>query len=132
MWTFFLQKYDECVSKYVPKSKPKKVCKPDHSWRSHEALVHIERKRHAWNKYLAARRIEDFNEYKRVRNLTNEFVKSSKKSYEKKCIQNVKNEPKQFWRYFYTIFTKENFDSLPDVTDKPVNNDLENIVIMKE
>ena len=99
MWTLFAQKYDDCFKKYVPKSRPKKGCKPKPLWMTSETLLHIKRKRHAWNKYLATRRTDDFEEYKRVRNGTNDYVKTSKRNYERSISQKVKNEPKQFWRY---------------------------------
>ena len=119
---------------------------------------------HAWNKYLATRRMEDFEEYKRVRNETNDYVKNTKRDYERCVSQKVKKEPKQFWRYvksktksvggvfnlknengvftkseaekaellndfFSSVFTKENLDTLPEVTDKEVLSELDNIVI---
>ena len=164
MWTLFAQKYDDCVKKYVPKSRPKKGCKPKPLWMTSETLLHIKRKRHVWNKYLATRRTEDFEEYKQVRNGTNDYVKTSKRNYERTISQKVKNEPKQFWRYvksktksvggvsnlknedgvfakseaekaellnnfFSSVFTKENLETLPEVTDKEVLSDIEDIVI---
>ena len=33
-------------------------------WMTSETLLHIERKRHAWNKYLATNRTEDFEKHK--------------------------------------------------------------------
>ena len=162
MWTVFSQKYDECVMKHVPKSRPKKGCKPKPLWMTSETLLHIKRKRHAWNKYLATRRTEDFEQYKRVRNITNEYVKTTKWDYEKNISQKIKTEPKQFWRYvksktksvdgvfnlknedgtftksdkekaellngfFSTVFTKENLETLPEVTEKEVLEDLQDI-----
>ena len=162
MWTVFSQKYDECVMKHVPKSRPKKGCKPKPLWMTSETLLHIKRKRHAWNKYLATRRTEDFEQYKRVRNITNEYVKTTKRDYEKNISQKVKTEPKQFWRYvksktksvdgvfnlknedgtftksdkekaellngfFSTVFTKENLETLPELTEKEVLEDLQDI-----
>ena len=90
MWTLFAQKYDDGVKQYVPKSKPKKGCKPKPLWMTSETLLHIKRKRHAWNKYLATRRMEDFEEYKRVRNETNDYVKNTKRDYERCISQKVK------------------------------------------
>ena len=124
-----------------------------------ETLLHIQRKRHAWNKYLATRRMEDFEEYKRVRNETNDYVKNTKRDNERCISQKVKEEPKQFWRYVKRktksvggvfnlknengVFTKSeaekaellndffsgNLDTLPEVTDKEVLSELDNIVI---
>ena len=97
MWTAFSQKYDDCVKKYVPKSRPKMGCKPKPLWMTSETLLHIRRKHHAWNKYLATRRMEDFEDYKWVRNVTNDYVKNTKRNYERRISQKVKNEPKQSW-----------------------------------
>ena len=129
-----------------------------------ETLLHIKRKRHSWNKYLATRRMEDFEEYKRIRNVTNDYVKNTKRNYERSISQKVKTEPKQFWRYvksktksvtgvfnlktedgrftksnkekadqlndfFSTVFRKENLETLPEVTEKEVRSDLEDILI---
>ena len=99
MWIYFTRKFDDSVRKHVPKAKPRQGCKPKPLWMTGEVLLHIKRKRHAWNKYLATRRMEDYEEYKRVRNMTNYYVKSSKRKYEKSISQKVKTEPKQFWRY---------------------------------
>ena len=43
--------------------------------------------------------MEDFEEYKWVRNVTNDYVKNTKRDYERCTSQKVKKEPKQFWRY---------------------------------
>ena len=61
-----------------------------------ETLLHIKRKRHAWNKYLATRRMEDFEEYKRVRNGTNDYVKNTKRDYERCISQTVKKNQNSF------------------------------------
>ena len=98
MWCTFSKKFNDCVEKYVPKSKPKKGSKPKPLWMTSEALLHIKRKRHAWNRYLATKRREDFEHYKQVRNVANEYVKSTKRDYERNISQKVKNEPKHFWR----------------------------------
>ena len=108
--------------------------------------------------------MEDFEEYKRVRNGTNDYVKNTKRDYERCISQKVKKEPKQFWRYiksktksvggvfnlkndngvftkseaekaellndfFSSVFSKENLDKLPEVTDKEVLSELDNIII---
>lgn len=99
MWECFTSKFESSVEKFVPKSKPKKGVKPKPVWMTGETLTHIKRKRHAWDKYLATRRAEDYETYKQVRNETNEFVKKSKRNYEKHIAQKAKTEPKQFWRY---------------------------------
>ena len=39
-----------------------------------ETFLHMKRKRHAWNNYLAKKRMEDVAEYKWVRNVTNDYV----------------------------------------------------------
>ena len=61
--------------------------------------MQFKRKRHAWNKYLATRGMEDFEGYKRVRNGTNGYVKTTKRDYERCISKKVKKELKQFWRY---------------------------------
>ena len=38
MWTLYAQKYDECVKKYVPKSKPRKGCRPKPLWITSETV----------------------------------------------------------------------------------------------
>ena len=68
-------------------------------WMNIETLLHIKRKRHTWNKYIATRMKEDFEEYKQVRNLTNEFVKNTKDNFEKLISRQVETDAKQFWRY---------------------------------
>ena len=99
MWSTFSDKFQDCVEKYVPKNKPKKGCKPKPLWMTSEILLHIKRRRHAWNKYLATRRREEFESYKQVRNVANEYVKNTKREYERSISRKVKTEPKQFWRY---------------------------------
>ena len=56
----------------------------------------ILKKRHAGNKYLVWRRMEDFEEYKRVRNGTNDCVKNTKRDYERCISQKVKKNPNSF------------------------------------
>ena len=43
--------------------------------------------------------MEDVVEYKRVRNVTNDFVKTINRDYESSISQKVKKRTKQFWRY---------------------------------
>ena len=63
-------------------------------------LLHIKIKCHAWNQYLATKRTKYFVEYKRVRNVTNDYVKTINRDYEMSISQKVKKDSRQFLRYF--------------------------------
>ena len=99
MWNVFESRFKDGVESFCPRSSPKKGFKPKPLWMKGDTLTHIKKKRHAWNKYLATRRDEDYELYKQVRNTTNEVVKNSKRQFEKQVSQKAKSEPKQFWRY---------------------------------
>ena len=98
-WDNFSQKYHESVEMYVPKYIPKKGCKPKPQWMTANSLNSIKEKRHAWSKYCVTKRRCDFERYKRIRNQTNEAVRTTKRSFEKKIAGKAKTESKHFWKY---------------------------------
>ncbi|XP_052806388.1 uncharacterized protein LOC128235622 [Mya arenaria] len=133
MWSSFSEKYKVSVDKYVPKSKPKTGCKTKPLWMSGEVLSHIKKKRHAWDKYLATRRNEDYEAYKIVRNRANDFVKNSKRQYERNISQKAKSEPKQFWRYVKSkTKSRSNISNLKRENGEFVRNDKEKVDLLNE
>ena len=53
----------------------------------------MKRKRHAWNKYIATKRMKKIVEYKPFRNVTNDFFKTINRDYEMSISQKVKKNP---------------------------------------
>lgn len=98
MLKFLSSKFNALVDKHVLKSVPRKGSKPKPLWMK-GILKHIKLKRHAWNKYLATRRQRDFEEYKLIRNITNDFAKPAKRNRERLISTKAKTEPKHFWQY---------------------------------
>ena len=89
MWNCFSEYYHESVEKYVPKYILKKGCKPKPQWMTADSLNSIKEKRHAWSQYYATKRKCDFEKYKRVRNQTNEVVRTAKRNFERKIAGKV-------------------------------------------
>ncbi|CAC5382530.1 unnamed protein product [Mytilus coruscus] len=99
MWKVFSDKYLESINKYVPKTYPKPGCMKKPLWMTFDCLCKIKRKKRAWARNLATRRVVDYETYKTLRNQTNDSVHVSKKNFEKFISEKSKTEPKHFRSY---------------------------------
>ena len=101
-WNIFANKLKEAMDSNVPKSKPKletnnKPRKP--LWMSKDAMTKVKKKYHAWKRYTGTRQYQDYQHYCRARNEATKEVRKAKKGYEKKLAEDIKNDPKSFWKY---------------------------------
>ena len=64
-----------------------------------KALSKIKRKERLWTKYLNTRDGEAYNEYCKVRNQVRTLTRKITKQFEKQIAQEVKTNPKKFWKY---------------------------------
>ena len=62
----------------------------------------IKKKHRAWQRYMETRSGQKYIEYVRQRNKVSKLTKKAQRDYEKAIAQDVKNNPKKFWKYVKT------------------------------
>ena len=66
---------------------------------SKEAIRKIAYKQIMWRKYRNTGNIEDYNNYKKALNLATAEMRKSKRSFEQKFANDIKNDSKNFYAY---------------------------------
>jgi hypothetical protein len=64
-----------------------------------KTLSKIKRKERLWTRYLNTRDGEAYKEYCKVRNQVRTLTRKITKQFEKQIAQEVKTNPKKFWKY---------------------------------
>jgi hypothetical protein len=102
-WNVFTGILTTAMENNIPKTRPPKAGKGGKKWKplwmSKEAMRKVKKKYHAWKRYTSTRQYQDFENYKRARNLASKEVKFAKKSFEKNLAGDIKKNPKSFWKY---------------------------------
>ena len=62
----------------------------------------IKKKHRAWQRYMETRSGQKYIEYVRQRNKVSKLTQKAQRDYEKAIAQDVKNNPKKFWKYVKT------------------------------
>ena len=109
-WDTFYNIITESMTLHIPKVNPNKT-KNKKLWMTRETRLLIKEKNKAWSKYRKSKTHENWVTFTTVRNKVNRAVSSLKRSFEQKIACEIKNNPKQFWRY---ISSKN-----PKATDSP-------------
>ena len=101
-WKVFANKLQESMERNIPKAKPRqkneeKPRKP--LWMNRSATSKVKKKYHAWKRYTNTRQYHDYQMYCKARNEATREVRKAKKSFEKKLADEIKADPKSFWKY---------------------------------
>ena len=103
-WEFVCHQVHLAIERNIPKTKP--FCRGDSHeskrkppWMCQEALTKVKRKHHAWRKYMNTKQQGDYQSYVRARNDATNEVKKAKRQFEMKLAEQVKGNPKSFWKY---------------------------------
>ena len=89
-------KMEDCI----PKSKThKNARKTTPTWMNKKNLRLIKKKYKLYKRFLSTNAGRDYQKYIETRNECKREVKKSKRQHEKKIVNNIKSNPKQFWKY---------------------------------
>ncbi|XP_033753210.1 uncharacterized protein LOC117336708 [Pecten maximus] len=73
--------------------------KKDHMPLKESILKKINKKHRAWQRYMETKSEEKYKEYAKIRNQLKWGVRKSKRELEKKIAEDIKEQPKKFWKY---------------------------------
>ena len=123
-WQTFQDRVNALTKRNVPeKGKQRNKKQP---WVDKEVREALREKNRAWKSYRANKTTELWQSFTKVRNRTNRIIRSKKATYENDLAQEIKRNPKKFWRY---LNIKRNSNrELPVMYDegqKAFNTDLE-------
>ena len=85
------------MDKCIPMSKP--GLKPKKKWINAKVLSAIKDKQKAWKKYTYCKSNDTYSSYVLKRNLCTREIRCAKRDFEKKLVQNIKDDVKSFWSY---------------------------------
>lgn len=82
-----------------------RVTKPKSPWLTDALLLMIEQKDRALKKYKRSKNIADYEQYKRIRNLTSSALRNEKRAYIHNFVEN-ENNPKKTWKALESLNVK--------------------------
>ena len=96
-WNILKYEIESIIDKFVPLKKQGKRSRKKHL--SKEAIRKIVFKQTMWRVYRRTRKDEDYANYKEALNLATIEIRKSKRTFEKKLADNIKNDSKSFYAY---------------------------------
>ena len=99
MWARFTSKLKEGMNLFIPKQMS--FDGGDRYDRPLSPVLrrNIRLKHRAWNIYMKHKKEEDFKNYKKIRNRVTSQIRTNDRSVEEKIAQEVKTNPKKFWKF---------------------------------
>lgn len=97
-WTLFNKVMLNAVKNHIPVTNPRKN-KGRSIWMNRTALKKVKKKYHAWKRYLATKDGEDYVRYTKERDELRQMTRKLSHDFEKDLADNIKKNPKAFWRY---------------------------------
>ena len=64
-----------------------------------KVLRSVKKKHNLWKKFRYSQEDTDYVKYKKQENKASKLVRSAKREFEKKIAQNIKKDPKSFYKY---------------------------------
>ena len=96
-WQVLKSKYDIAVDDNVPLKKTNSKYKPQ--WMKSSVRKSIKRKHALYKKYRKTKCYHDYEEYKKQNNRTRQTVRKAQAKFEKKLMEEFKENPKAFYGY---------------------------------
>ena len=111
-WSYLKQVLEDCVSKYVPKTKLRKnINKP--LWMTSEVLITVKKKNRAYKRYRKNKTAYNKQAYLTIKSQAAKQIKEAKKQFEQKIAKESAENPKAFWKYVRSKTTcKESIGTL--------------------
>ena len=85
--------------KTKPRSEKGPVKKKKPLWMNKDAMQRVKKKYQAWKRYTNTRQYRDYIAYCKARNEVTKEVRKAKRAYERKLAEEIKENPKSFWKY---------------------------------
>ena len=132
-WQVFKDKLTSATNSHIPHRIIQSHKKPNVSWINRNAKTKLNRKQKAWKKYKSSRSLDNYNKYVRARNQARWATRKAVKDHEKLIAQNVKKNPKLFWKYVKSkAKTKEHIPNLKSEQTKIASSDQEKAEILND
>ena len=97
MWMLFKTTMQAGIDQYVPNRKILKRTRP--MWYNQHVKNAIRIKRKKWDNYIKSRSSENYETYKKARNISNSTITQEKRKLEERISANIKYDPKAFFKY---------------------------------
>lgn len=105
--------------------------KQDPLWIDCKTRMKIKEKHKSWRKYMNCKTRQNYVQYTRARNQARWATREARKNIEKSIAQNVKENPKAFWRYAKSqTKTKTNVSDLQYDDGSSTHTDLEKAEVL--
>ena len=100
-WGEITKTLESLKDKYIPKRNTGPSCRKQYKplWANPAALAKVKRKKHAWQRYLATKDGNDYDNYVTERNQARKEVRKAVRNFEKSIAKKCKTNPKAFWSY---------------------------------
>jgi len=121
-YEYFNDRIYELIVRYVPqkKRKTKQKC----LWLNTRVKKAIRKRNKKWKLYNATKRDIDYRKYKECRNLVVKELRKARNVFERKLVEDVKNNPKSFYRYVRTkTKSKDRVGPLKDPAGNLIEDD---------
>lgn len=97
-WDSFHNFMQTCIKEHIPVFK-EKLKKKKNIWVNSLVKSAIKEKNRAWNQYKKNKSDVNWKNFTCIRNKTNKIVSANKANFELKIANEIKSNPKQFWKY---------------------------------
>jgi len=105
-WKTFEDKIATLTQKYVPKQIPRKAKRND--WITKDTVKTIGIRGKKWTAYRRKPTIENYAEYKKIRNKVTAMIKTDHDKFTERILSNCKSNPRKFYGYMNSLKTVKN------------------------
>ena len=106
-WDCFHKTIADGVNLFV-QIKRKSSAKNKRQWMTKELKNLVKKKTKSWHTYLGAKSFSNWTFYKKFRNRVTNAVKVAKTTFEHKLVDDMRDNPKAFWKYVRLAKKKKN------------------------
>ena len=125
-WERFHELMALAIKRFIPIFKSKKCTKKSSLWVDKSVREAIANKNKAWNTYKKHKNQLNWKSFTTLRNRANKVVLNAKYNFEHKIANDIKTNPKQFWRYVKSkSHSNRDFPKLVDDDGKVFKTDSE-------
>ena len=120
-WNCFYNLFDNLISECIPLSKSKNR---KNIYITHEAMKLKNAKNRLWRRYSSTKDPSDYASFAHTRNALRSLTRKLRKSFEESISQNIKTNPKAFWKYSKSqLKTHSTINDLIDSDGNTVHSD---------
>lgn len=98
-------------------------------WFNGTILKAIKERDYSYKKFLVSKDMKDWDQYKLLRNKTVQVLKSEKKSYYERTIEDYKYDPKNMWKTLKILITKSESDDFGEIIFENKKTDVKTEIV---